>query len=59
MSLLLYIDPLSNSYAVNRWSTPQLREIQLHCLSILSNVILYVKDELRLYFFLILLKIYF
>lgn len=47
MSLLLYIDPLANSYAVNRWSKPQLREIQLHCLSILSNVILYLKDEFQ------------
>lgn len=45
MSLLLYIDPLANSYAVNRWSQPQLREIQLHCLSVLTNVILYVKED--------------
>lgn len=45
LSLLLYIDPLANSYAVNRWSTPQLREIQLHCLSILANVIMYMKEE--------------
>jgi len=44
-SLILYIDPLANSYAVNRWSSPQLREIQLQCLSILANVILYMKDE--------------
>ena len=43
-SLLLYIDPLSNSYAVNRWSHPQLREIQVHCLNILSNLILYMKN---------------
>lgn len=43
--LLLYIDPSSNSYAVNRWSAPQLREIQLHALSVLSNIILYMKDD--------------
>jgi len=43
--LILYIDPLANSYAVNRWSSPQLREIQLQCLAILANVILYMKDE--------------
>lgn len=51
MSLLLYIDPLANSYAINRWSEPQLREIQLHCLTILTNVILYLKDELYFYFY--------
>lgn len=45
--LLLYIDPSSNSYAVNRWSAPQLREIQLHALSVLGNVILYMKDDLE------------
>ena len=27
ITLLLYIDPLANSYAVNRWSPPQKREI--------------------------------
>ena len=43
-SLLLYIDPLSNSYAVNRWSSPQLREIQLHCLTIMSSLIAYMKN---------------
>lgn len=43
-SLLLYIDPLTNCYAVNRWSTPQSKEIQIHCLNILSNLILYMKD---------------
>lgn len=42
-SLLLYIDPLANSYAVNRWSSPQLRELQLHCLGILANIIPYLK----------------
>lgn len=26
-SLLIYINPLTNSYAVNRWSTPQSKEI--------------------------------
>ena len=26
-SLLIYIDPLTNSYAVNRWSTPQSKEL--------------------------------
>ncbi|KRX04785.1 Armadillo-type fold [Pseudocohnilembus persalinus] len=45
LSLLLYIDPLANSYAVNRWSPPQLREIQLHCLDILRNVIIYMKED--------------
>lgn len=44
-SLLLYIDPLNDSYAVNRWSNPQLKEIQLHCLTILSSVIIYMKEE--------------
>lgn len=43
--LLLYIDPMSNSYAVNRWSAPQLREIQLHCLGVLANIVLYMKDD--------------
>jgi hypothetical protein len=43
--LLLYIDPMSSSYAVNRWSAPQLREIQLHCLGVLANIILYMKDD--------------
>ncbi|EAR84467.2 hypothetical protein TTHERM_00691650 (macronuclear) [Tetrahymena thermophila SB210] len=44
-SLLLYIDPLNDSYAVNRWSNPQLKEIQLHCLTILSSVIIYMKED--------------
>ncbi|CAD8169691.1 unnamed protein product [Paramecium pentaurelia] len=45
VTLLLYIDPLANSYAVNRWSPPQKKEIQLHCLGILGNAIVYLKDD--------------
>lgn len=43
-SMLDYIHPLSSNHAVTRWSAPQLREIQLHCLGILSNLIVYMKD---------------
>lgn len=43
-SMLDYIHPLSSNHAVNRWSAPQLREIQLHCLNILSNLIVFMKD---------------
>jgi hypothetical protein len=43
-SMLDYIHPLSSNHAVIRWSAPQLREIQLHCLNILSNLIVYMKD---------------
>ncbi len=42
--MLDYIHPLSNNHAVIRWSAPQLREIQLHCLNILSNLIVFMKD---------------
>lgn len=38
---------MSNSYAVNRWSAPQLREIQLHCLGVLANIVLYMKDDFQ------------
>lgn len=43
-SMLDYIHPLSSNHAVIRWSAPQLREIQLHCLNILSNLIVHMKD---------------
>jgi hypothetical protein len=43
--LLIYIDTTNSSYAVTRWSSPQLRELQQHALSILSNLILYMKDD--------------
>jgi len=43
--LLLYIDSANTSYAVTRWSGPQLRELQGHALSVLSNVILHMKDD--------------
>ncbi len=43
--LLVYIDSTNTSYAVSRWSSPQLRELQQHSLSILSNIILYMKDD--------------
>lgn len=43
--LLLYIDTANTSYAVTRWSLPQLRELQGHALSILSNIVLHMKDD--------------
>lgn len=43
--LLLYIDSANSSYAVTRWSVPQLRELQGQALSVLSNVVLHMKDD--------------
>lgn len=43
--LLLYVDSENSSYAITRWSGPQLRELQQHSLSILSDVILHMKDD--------------
>lgn len=43
--LLVYIDSVNSCYAVSRWSPPQLRELQQHSLSVLANVILYMKDD--------------
>ena len=36
---------MTTSYAVSRWSAPQLREIQLHCLTVISTIILHMKDD--------------
>lgn len=43
--LLVYVDTSNTSYAVSRWSGPQLRELQQHALSILADVILHMKDD--------------
>jgi hypothetical protein len=43
--LLLYIDSANTSYAVTRWSLPQLRELQGHALAVLANVVLHMKDD--------------
>jgi len=43
--LLIYVDTSNTSYAVSRWSGPQLRELQQHALSILADVILHMKDD--------------
>ena len=43
--LLLYVDSANVSYAISRWSGPQLRELQQHSLSILADVILHMKDD--------------
>lgn len=43
--LLLYIDSANSSYAVTRWSVPQLRELQGQALSVLSNIVLHMKDD--------------
>ena len=43
--LLLYVDSENSSYAITRWSGPQLRELQQHSLSILADVILHMKDD--------------
>ena len=45
--LLLYVDSENSSYAITRWSGPQLRELQQHSLSILSDVILHMKDDFQ------------
>lgn len=38
-ALLMYIDPNNTSLATHRWQPPQLKEIQLHGLAILFNLV--------------------
>lgn len=44
-ALLMYIDPNNSSLSSQRWQPPQLKEIQLHALSILFNLVPLVPEH--------------
>ena len=46
-ALLAYLDPSSPALSAHRWQPPQLNELQIHGLSVLSNVISLVLEHLH------------
>lgn len=44
-ALLMYVDPNNTSLATYRWQPPQLKEIQIHGLSIISTLLTLVPDH--------------
>ncbi len=43
-ALLMYIDPNNTSLSTHRWQPPQLKEIQIHGLSVISNILVLIPD---------------
>lgn len=44
-ALMMYIDPNNSSLATYRWQPPQLKEIQIHGLQIISNLLVLVPEH--------------
>jgi hypothetical protein len=44
-AILMYIDPSNSGFTANRWQPPQLKEIQIHGLSVLSSMIVLVPEH--------------
>jgi len=46
-ALLIYVDPAQSNLAVHRWQQPQLKEIQLHALSVITNILSLVPEHFQ------------
>lgn len=44
-ALLMYVDPNNSSLSTHRWQPPQLKEIQIHGLSVMSSLIPLIPDH--------------